>query len=32
MHDVAQRPRERQNLGVDLFRLNGFELYYKFTQ
>ena len=32
MHEVAQRPSERQSLEVDLFRLNGFESYYKFTR
>ena len=32
MHEVAQRPSERRSLKVDLFRLNGFELHYKFTR
>ena len=32
MHEVAQRPSGRRNLVVDLFRLNGFELYYNFTR
>ena len=32
MHEVAQRPSKRRNLEVDLFRLNGFELYYNFTR
>ena len=31
MHEFAQRPNER-GLEVDLFRLNGFESYYKFTR
>ena len=31
MHEVAQRPSERRSLEVDLFRLHGFESYYKFT-
>ena len=31
MHEVAQRPSERRNLDVDLFRLNGFKLYYNST-
>ena len=31
MYEVAQRPSERRSLDVDLFRLNGFESYYKFT-
>ena len=29
-NEVAQRPNERRE--VDLFRLNGFESYYKFTR
>ena len=32
MHDVAQPPRERRSLEVDLFRLNGFESSYLFTR
>ena len=32
MHDVAQRPSEPRSLEVDLFRLNGFESYNKFTR
>ena len=32
MHEVAQRPGERRSLEVDLFRLSGFESYYKFTR
>ena len=32
MHDVAQRPSERRSLEVDVFRLNGFEWYYKFPR
>ena len=32
MHEVAQRPSERRSLEVDLFRLSGFESYYKFTR
>ena len=31
MHEIAQRPSERQSLEVDLFCLNGFESYDKFT-
>ena len=32
MQEVAQRPSERRSLVFDLFRLNGFESYYKFTR
>ena len=32
MHEVAQRPSERRSLEVDLFRVNGFESFYKFTR
>ena len=32
MHEVAQRPSERRSLVFDLFRLNGFKSYYKFTR
>ena len=32
MDEVAQRPSERRSLKVDLFRLSGFESYYKFTR
>ena len=31
-NEVAKRPSERQSHEVDLFYLNGFESYYKFTQ
>ena len=32
MHEVAQQQSERRSLQVDLFRLNGFESYYRFTR
>ena len=32
MHEVVQQPSERQSVEVGLFRLNGFESYYKFTR
>ena len=32
MHEVVQRPSERWSVEVDLFRLNGFVSYYKFTR
>ena len=32
MHEIAQRPSERGSLDVDLFPLNGFDSYYKFTR
>ena len=32
MHEVAQRPSKRRNLEVDLFRVNGSELYFDFTR
>ena len=32
MHEVAQQPSERRSLEVDLFRVKGFESFYKFTR
>ena len=32
MHEVAQRPSEQGSLEIDLFSLNGFDSYYKFTR
>ena len=32
MHEVVRQPSERQSVEVGLFRLNGFESYYKFTR
>ena len=32
MHEVVQRPSARWSLEVDLFRLNGFQSYYKFAR